>query len=110
MKLVLFDDYKLGVIKGNSVVDVRPAVADLVHTSPQDLMSQLVQRRRDAPAEPAHPNHGKLAHRRLQSYSRSPGSGEFSIPRRSGLPDSGFAAAGGAGSDQTPASAAPPGR
>ncbi|MSQ05922.1 MAG: FAA hydrolase family protein [Dehalococcoidia bacterium] len=43
MKLVLFDDYKLGVIKGNSVVDVRPAVADLVHTSPQDLMTQLIR-------------------------------------------------------------------
>ena len=42
MKLAFFDDFKLGVIKGNNVVDVGEAVASVVHTSPQDLISQII--------------------------------------------------------------------
>jgi len=42
MKLVFFDDYNLGVLKGNNVVDVREVVKDIVHTSPQNLISQLI--------------------------------------------------------------------
>ena len=43
MKLVFIDDFKLGVIKGDSVVDVSDAVADIPHTSPQDLLNRLVE-------------------------------------------------------------------
>jgi len=42
MKLVFFDDYKLGVLKGSNVVDVREAVRGVVHTSPQNLISQVI--------------------------------------------------------------------
>ena len=42
MKLVFFDDFKLGVVKGDNVVDVREAVSGIAHTSPQDLLNQLI--------------------------------------------------------------------
>ena len=42
MKLVFFDDYKLGVLKNGSVVDVGEVVKDIVHTSPQNLVNQLI--------------------------------------------------------------------
>jgi 2-keto-4-pentenoate hydratase/2-oxohepta-3-ene-1,7-dioic acid hydratase in catechol pathway len=44
MKLVYFNDYRLGVLKGDSVVDVSAAVADIPHTGPGDLMSGLIAR------------------------------------------------------------------
>ena len=43
MKLVFFDDFKLGVAKGDSVVDVSAAVSGIPHTSPQDLLNRLVE-------------------------------------------------------------------
>ncbi len=43
MKLVFFDDFKLGVVKGDSVVDVSSAIGDIPHTSPQDLLNRLVE-------------------------------------------------------------------
>ena len=42
MKLVFFDDFKLGVIKDGNVVDVSGAVAGISHTSPQDLINQVI--------------------------------------------------------------------
>jgi 2-keto-4-pentenoate hydratase/2-oxohepta-3-ene-1,7-dioic acid hydratase in catechol pathway len=42
MKLAFFDDYKLGVIKGDRIVDVSEAVKGVVHTSPQDLIRQVI--------------------------------------------------------------------
>ena len=42
MKLVFFDDFKLGVIKDGNVVDVSAAVANITHTSPQDLINQVI--------------------------------------------------------------------
>ena len=42
MKLVFFDDFKLGVIKDGNVVDVSGAVAGINHTSPQDLINQVI--------------------------------------------------------------------
>ncbi len=42
MKLVFFDDFKLGVVKGDNVVDVREAISGIAHTSPQDLLNQLI--------------------------------------------------------------------
>ena len=42
MKLTYFDDYKLGVVKGDSIVDVSAAVADVPHTSPGDLINHVI--------------------------------------------------------------------
>ncbi len=44
MKLAYFDDFKLGVIKGDSVVDVSSVVRDVPHTGPGDLISALIGR------------------------------------------------------------------
>ncbi|HSE04568.1 MAG TPA: fumarylacetoacetate hydrolase family protein [Methylomirabilota bacterium] len=44
MKLVLFDDYRLGVLRGDAVVDVSDTVKDIPHTGPGDLMSGLIAR------------------------------------------------------------------
>ena len=38
MKLLYFDDYKLGVLKGDRVVDVSSVVRDIPHTGPGDLI------------------------------------------------------------------------
>ena len=43
MKLVFFDDFKLGVVKDDTVVDVSGAVSGIEHTSPQDLMGKLIE-------------------------------------------------------------------
>src|SRR5260370_19040921 len=44
MKLCYFDDYKLGVLKGNAVVDVSAVVQDIPHTGPGVLMNGLIER------------------------------------------------------------------
>jgi 2-keto-4-pentenoate hydratase/2-oxohepta-3-ene-1,7-dioic acid hydratase in catechol pathway len=44
MKLMYFDDFKLGVVKGDAVVDVSGAVQDIPHTGPHDLISGLIER------------------------------------------------------------------
>ncbi|MGH7092171.1 MAG: fumarylacetoacetate hydrolase family protein [Stellaceae bacterium] len=44
MKLLYFDDYKLGVLKGDAVVDVSAVVQDIPHTGPGDLMNGLIER------------------------------------------------------------------
>ena len=45
MKLLYFDDFKLGVLKGdNTVVDVSAIVRDIPHTGPGDLMNGLIER------------------------------------------------------------------
>ena len=43
MKLVFFDDFKLGVVKGETVVDVSGAVSSIEHTSPQDLIGKVIE-------------------------------------------------------------------
>ena len=43
MKLVFFDDFKLGVVKDDAVVDVSGAVSGIEHTSPQDLIGKLIE-------------------------------------------------------------------
>ena len=43
MKLVFFDDFKLGVVKGDNVVDVSSAVSGVPHTSPQDLINRVIE-------------------------------------------------------------------
>jgi 2-keto-4-pentenoate hydratase/2-oxohepta-3-ene-1,7-dioic acid hydratase in catechol pathway len=44
MKILYFDDFKLGVLKGDKVVDVSAAVKDIPHTGPHDLISGLIAR------------------------------------------------------------------
>jgi 2-keto-4-pentenoate hydratase/2-oxohepta-3-ene-1,7-dioic acid hydratase in catechol pathway len=44
MKLLYFDDFKLGVLKGDAVVDVSNVVRDIPHTGPGSLMSGLIER------------------------------------------------------------------
>jgi 2-keto-4-pentenoate hydratase/2-oxohepta-3-ene-1,7-dioic acid hydratase in catechol pathway len=44
MKLLFFDDFKLGVLKGNTVVDVSQLVRDIPHTGPHNLISGLIER------------------------------------------------------------------
>lgn len=44
MKLAFFNDFKLGVVKGDRIVDVSAVVADIPHTGPGDLMSGLIAR------------------------------------------------------------------
>ncbi len=44
MKLVFFDDFKLGVLKSDAVVDVSNVVRDIPHTGPGNLISGLIER------------------------------------------------------------------
>ncbi|MGH7311074.1 MAG: fumarylacetoacetate hydrolase family protein [Candidatus Rokuibacteriota bacterium] len=44
MKLLFFDDFKLGVLKGDAVVDVSSVVADVPRTGPHNLISGLIER------------------------------------------------------------------
>ena len=44
MKLAFFDDFKLGVLKGDAVVDVSDVVKDIPHIGPHDLISGLIER------------------------------------------------------------------
>lgn len=43
MKLLFFDEYTLGVARGETVVDVSAAVKDLADLHPQDLMAGVIQ-------------------------------------------------------------------
>ncbi len=49
MKLCFFDDFKLGAVKGDKVVDLSAAVADIPRTHPQDVLvgviTQFAQRK-----------------------------------------------------------------
>jgi 2-keto-4-pentenoate hydratase/2-oxohepta-3-ene-1,7-dioic acid hydratase in catechol pathway len=47
MKLLYFDDFKLGVLKGDNVVDVTGVVRDIPHIGPHDLISGLIERFED---------------------------------------------------------------
>ena len=44
MKILFFDDFKLGVLKDDTVVDVSDAVKDIPHTGPHNLISGLIER------------------------------------------------------------------
>ena len=44
MKLCYFDDFKLGVVKADGVVDVSSLVRDIPHTGPHNLISGLIER------------------------------------------------------------------
>ncbi len=42
MKICYFDDYRLGVLRGDMVVDVTALVQSVPHTGPHDLISNLI--------------------------------------------------------------------
>jgi 2-keto-4-pentenoate hydratase/2-oxohepta-3-ene-1,7-dioic acid hydratase in catechol pathway len=44
MKFLFYDDFKLGVLKGDAVVDVSQAVRDVPHLGPYDLINGLIER------------------------------------------------------------------
>jgi 2-keto-4-pentenoate hydratase/2-oxohepta-3-ene-1,7-dioic acid hydratase in catechol pathway len=44
MKLLYFNDYRLGVLKGESVVDVTPMVQNVPHTGPGNLIIGVIER------------------------------------------------------------------
>ncbi len=44
MKLLMFNDYRLGVLKGDSVVDVTAIAQKVPHTGPGDMMNGLIAR------------------------------------------------------------------
>jgi len=44
MKLLYFDDFRLGVLKDDAVVDVSRIVKAIPHTGPHDLISGLIER------------------------------------------------------------------
>jgi 2-keto-4-pentenoate hydratase/2-oxohepta-3-ene-1,7-dioic acid hydratase in catechol pathway len=44
MKLLFFDAYKLGVLRGETVIDVSELVRDIPHTGPHNLISGLIER------------------------------------------------------------------
>ncbi|WP_428487056.1 fumarylacetoacetate hydrolase family protein [Rhodopila sp.] len=44
MKLAFFDDFKLGVVKGESIHDVSAVVRDIPHVGPGDLINGLIAR------------------------------------------------------------------
>ncbi|MBI3376516.1 MAG: fumarylacetoacetate hydrolase family protein [Betaproteobacteria bacterium] len=44
MKLLYFNDFRLGVLQGENVVDVTAAVQKIAHTGPGDLMNGLIER------------------------------------------------------------------
>jgi 2-keto-4-pentenoate hydratase/2-oxohepta-3-ene-1,7-dioic acid hydratase in catechol pathway len=43
VKLLFFDDFKLGALKGDSVVDVSAVVRDVPHLTPQDLIRGVIE-------------------------------------------------------------------
>src|SRR5260221_7102257 len=44
MKLLYFDDFRLGVLKGDTVVDISKTVKGIPHTGPHDLINGLIER------------------------------------------------------------------
>ena len=44
MKILFFDDFKLGVLKGDTVVDVSQTVKDIPQLQPQDLIRGVIER------------------------------------------------------------------
>ena len=43
MKIVYFNDYRLGLVRGQDVVDVTDVVNDIPHMGPHDLISRLIE-------------------------------------------------------------------
>ncbi|MGO8920446.1 MAG: fumarylacetoacetate hydrolase family protein [Stellaceae bacterium] len=60
MKLMYFDDFRLGVLTGDAVVDVSQVVRDIPHPGPHNLISGLIERFADY-------------RQRLEAAARGPG-------------------------------------
>ena len=43
MKLLFFDDYKFGVMKGDNVVDCSDVVNDIPHLEPQHILNGVIE-------------------------------------------------------------------
>src|SRR5262249_41629452 len=62
MKLAFFDDFKLGVVAGDKVVDVTDVVKDIPRLGPQDVMRGVIDRfdtLKDRLADATAKGHGK---------------------------------------------------
>src|SRR5262249_60480626 len=62
MKLAFFDDFKLGVVAGDKVVDVTDVVKNIPRLEPQDVMRGVIERfdaLKDRLAAAAAKGHGK---------------------------------------------------
>ena len=44
MKIAYFNDYRIGVVTGDAIVDVNAIVQDIPHVRPEDLMAGLIER------------------------------------------------------------------
>ena len=44
MKILYFNDFRLGVLNGDRVVDVMDVVRDIPHTGPHNLINGLIER------------------------------------------------------------------
>jgi 2-keto-4-pentenoate hydratase/2-oxohepta-3-ene-1,7-dioic acid hydratase in catechol pathway len=44
VKLLFFDDFRLGILKGETVIDVSDAVKGIPHIGPHDLINGLIER------------------------------------------------------------------
>jgi 2-keto-4-pentenoate hydratase/2-oxohepta-3-ene-1,7-dioic acid hydratase in catechol pathway len=44
LKILFFDDFRLGVLKGDGVVDVTPVVKDIPHLAPHGLIKGVIER------------------------------------------------------------------
>ncbi|PYN28551.1 MAG: fumarylacetoacetate hydrolase, partial [Candidatus Rokuibacteriota bacterium] len=44
MKIMFFDEFRLGVLKGDAVVDVSRVVQDIPHLGPQDVVRGVIER------------------------------------------------------------------
>lgn len=47
MKILFFDDYRLGVLNGDEIVDVTHVVEGIPHTGPHNLINALIERFRE---------------------------------------------------------------
>lgn len=43
MKILYFNDFRLGILKGDQVIDVTDVVSDIPHTGPHNLISGLIE-------------------------------------------------------------------
>ena len=99
MKLAFFDDYKLGVVKGDTIVDVSSVVRDIPHTGPHDLISGLIARfadYREAPGGRGGERQGRAGRQR----EAAPAAAEAGQHRLHGGELHGERHAQGAGADQ----------
>lgn len=80
MKLLFFDDFKLGVLKDESVVDISDVVKDIPHTEPGNLISGLIAQFSDYQGR--YPLDAALCIRGFETRGNSGNSGVTSVPLR----------------------------